>query len=981
MGAHPRSFSAEELLAHAGFLARMARDLTGDEHQAEDAVQNAWVAALERPPRSASALRAWLATVARTAVRNERRGEARRAEREERAGRPEADEPELGLERMELQRVLLDLVLALPAEQRVVLYLRYYEGLTPSAIAARIAAPVKTVKTRHTRALAELRARLDERSSGDRAQWVSALLPLVRPGALAGLLGGLAMKKLALGLSVFLVLVVLWQAPRWIGLEQGQQMGHGGEGAAPLAQAASDPAPAEPLAADPHAAQPERRPLAPPEPAPTTGALLVRLSWSDGAPAAGVAFSALCREDPAPREESFAAVTDATGSALVDGLFAGPAALDLDRGGRFHAEVAAGATTTVELAIPEGVDVEGSVVAPDGGPVAGAEVWVEGAHREWPAAKLLASTAADGSFRLRDLHKDARIGARAAGYRPSIFTFEVGLARGEDGVCTLTLELGEPGGRIHGRVLAPDGKPLAGALVQAGPRGGDFVESRSGASGLSPAPVPVATGPDGGFALPGDLEPGVQPIFAAARGHPIFEGAVEVVLDGTAFVEIRLEPPAAIEGRVLTLAGEPVEGAEVLAAREERGGWYHHAFPPPRAVTDADGRFALGWVAPGAREVNARVPERPRLGKAQRVVDCLSGATSTCELVLDPGRTISGRVVDASGRALEGWTVHAEPRSARFLHPRQDQTDAEGAFVLANLAEGTHELLVIAPGESRMTPRAREASVRTGSRDVVLVVERAGTAEGTFRGVFLDAQGRAPEDARLLVKPEGGMTFQYVEFDPGTGSFAGLVPVGRYRLVALRGNSSFGRSEPFDVVEGGDVDVGMFAVETPGRLEIALAGCPADELARLDFRLDRLDRPSEPLELVDGLLRSGDVAPGRWSAQVEGANLFLRGSEVEVSAGETTRVEIEAEPGFPVVLACRDPLPRWLELEVRAAGDPTARLLAGRSWLDAEGRARVVLPAGRATITVRTDDGRLTEVTVDVGPALLGAAPIPIEPR
>ena len=85
----PRSITPEEYLQHAGFLSRLARGLVADRQAAEELVQDAWVTALERPPRMRGALRSWLATVVHNLARNEQRGSARRNERELRAARPE----------------------------------------------------------------------------------------------------------------------------------------------------------------------------------------------------------------------------------------------------------------------------------------------------------------------------------------------------------------------------------------------------------------------------------------------------------------------------------------------------------------------------------------------------------------------------------------------------------------------------------------------------------------------------------------------------------------------------------------------------------------------------------------------------------------------------------------------------------------------------------------------------------------------------
>src|SRR6185436_3685880 len=102
-------------------------------------------------------------------------------------------------------------------------------------------------------------------------------------------------------------------------------------------------------------------PLSAEEPTATPD-LIVNLTWSDGSPAADVAFDVRCENDPAPRDEHFRARTDEAGRAQLAGLFAGPVRVHLDRGFRYDAEVEAGATRSVTFTIPEGLDVEGRVV-------------------------------------------------------------------------------------------------------------------------------------------------------------------------------------------------------------------------------------------------------------------------------------------------------------------------------------------------------------------------------------------------------------------------------------------------------------------------------------------------------------------------------------------------------------------------------------------------------------------------------------------
>ena len=68
-----RTIGIEELLGEAGWLRRLAASLVGDGAQADDLVQETWMAALRRPPRADGEPRPWLARVASNLARNARR--------------------------------------------------------------------------------------------------------------------------------------------------------------------------------------------------------------------------------------------------------------------------------------------------------------------------------------------------------------------------------------------------------------------------------------------------------------------------------------------------------------------------------------------------------------------------------------------------------------------------------------------------------------------------------------------------------------------------------------------------------------------------------------------------------------------------------------------------------------------------------------------------------------------------------------------
>ena len=106
--------------------------------RAEDVAQEAWLAALRRPPGRQGDPRPWLARVVRNAARTLARGEEPRRARERAAARSEALPPtgELAAE-VELQRAVAAEVLALDEPYREAVILRYFHDLSPTAIAER----------------------------------------------------------------------------------------------------------------------------------------------------------------------------------------------------------------------------------------------------------------------------------------------------------------------------------------------------------------------------------------------------------------------------------------------------------------------------------------------------------------------------------------------------------------------------------------------------------------------------------------------------------------------------------------------------------------------------------------------------------------------------------------------------------------------------------------------------------------------------
>jgi RNA polymerase sigma-70 factor (ECF subfamily) len=980
----------QELLRQAGWLRALARSLVADPSTAEDVVQETWIAALRHPPSSGAAPRPWLARVARNAASNLRRSVQRQALRE-RAREPEraANAPEQAAEEAEIQQRLAAAVAALDEPLRTVVVLRYYRGQDSAAIGRQLGIPAGTVRWRLKRALDELRLALDRASGGERERWLSALTPiaLARPHDLppagAGplvLAGALLMKKLALVAALVALAALAWRYR--------PAAGRAADGSPPDGVSAAATVPgAEPLA-QPESEAGERveRAAVEARAAQVHGSLLVHVRWSDGSSAAGVGLIVRPADDPLGDRRALALVSDPEGLVRVERIHAGTVRLEGDRGGELEVAVEPGRESAVELVLPPGIDLEGTVSDPSGAPVAGAEILLVAGldarvgGRDWLATRIVARTDALGGYAVRAAGSAFGVCARAENHVPSYLEpLEEHPPAG--GPLRLDFVLREVQLALRGIVLDPQRRPVAGALVAAGDgRGMGYLLEDWVQRSCVGMPV-VESAADGTFLARGVLQTGDLeiPVAVMADGFPIRLARVAGDLGATSFGEIVLAAPASIAGVVRGPSGEPVPAARLSVQALDGLAPSDVPFPLPQALADGAGRFTLELVAPGRTPIRIEPPAGLDLGPGFAVAQVEAGQELELQVLLPADGTIRGRARDARGRALADHSIRWTSQTSHRAEPAVT-TDAEGRFELAPAMAPPYTLDLVPPGGWKAL--ASLADVAPGPGEVELAVPELGSVGGTF----LDEGRRAPPPGtepsvstgplrRAPPSPDGMRIFlterrtRSAWSPERTGErflFEGIPP-GTYRLTIRDEQAIVLRSDWFLLRPGQHLDLGTIRSERAGSLVLSLPEDAGEWLTAV-IRTPELDAASFT-EARGSELVAPELSPGTWYVEVDASGMAGLSLPFEIRPGEETRLALELEPGTDRTFVCSFPPDApWNELRVLVlAGDGRLHLAQSR-WRARDGSPSflVTLPVGTFALEAETDTGLAARGTIVV---------------
>lgn len=920
-----RSPTPDALLEQADFLRRLARGLLGDAHAAEDAAQEAWIVALDRPSSAQRNPSAWRARVAERLARRMRRGARRRARREALAAREERVPSAFDLAaREESLRRVTDAVLALEEPYRATILLRYYEGLDVSAIAEATATPLATVKSRLQRSHAKLRERLDRAHGGEREAWAGALVALLGDrkelaasgSGAAAVTGGAivaAKAKLALAASFTAVAVTIAWKSGWFepAAARGEEVAVVRPEDEPRARAIERDAARE------FELEPPERAAIGTRSSGTSDAfasleLAVRFERT-GDPAADCELRVSFDDAPC-NERLRRARTDAEGTLRLDALRPGHVSVRALRGSSVRFELAAGERARGELAIPKGLRVLGRVVDEAGEAVCGAELWLSVRSL---GGGFVGASRPDGSFELVDVPEDAQIAAVAPGRSPS-HAQPVIYARRDDAADEAEIELvltGEGGG-VALSVVDTDGAPVPDAYV----RIEQWLPPRELPNHLLLQQGPTIeawTDAEGRARIEG-LKPGSPPVKVLARGLARHRGSFDVRAGELVESRIVLAPQATVAGTVTRADGSPAAGASIALSEEE--------FDPllPMARAGADGSYELGALPIGRVELRAGSRDA---GSAKATLELAPGETGRWDPVLALGRIVTGRVLDERGGPLAGWTVSANAGMTSRWHASA-KSDAGGAFRFTDCASGSLELQLFAPEQSPILPALTRA-LAPDEDEVELRIARDELPECSLAGRVLDEAGEPAHGSVSLWRADASSA-RSIPLD-AEGRFAvERIPPGRFELIATMDGLPRASLALLDLRPRERLDLGELRLDAPGRVRITVGGAAPSASAAYSTFLFRAQvdeasgrraiHTSEMAQARDADLGIA-LAPGRYRLRAHASRGFAdEERELEVRSGEETLVDLQPREGrfahFEVVVPDAAALPERVRMRL-----------------------------------------------------------------
>ncbi len=676
-----------------------------------------------------------------------------------------------------------------------------------------------------------------------------------------------------------------------------------------------------------------------------------RVLWPDGAPAVGAKVVVRqTKERSRARNRwvdnaSHEVTTDSSGHFERSGL--APSAVTLTAsaekpegaiGGSWTAKLEdAKPGTAVELKLAAPLPVHGRVVDVAGRPLRKFSVrHVAESENDPRMEKTWPFESEAGEFVLYEPAGAYKIAAQAEGY--TVSEEQAVTLPGFEGVLVFTLQRA---GSITGRVLGPDGAPVAKATVSANSGSGNG-RRRGGDSTDAVSDV------DGSFEF-SSVAAGNLSLNASAEGFAPSDATLVTVEAGlpVADVQLMLRVGGRVEGEIFAADGRPDPGRQIVCGNFGGGMGSANA----TATSDAAGHFVLEHLAPGKCSVMAVPDMKGRQGGDFDQTDMLAQLKMTSVEVVD-GETIhvvlgappkspvlvTGRVTEGGSAFREGSVMALAEGGSILESMKAAKIGADGSYALKLDKPGDYTLIVgeRMGDESGVEFPVSIPEVPTFALDLALPVGeihgRISTRDGTplagipvnyeveGRGsIFMLDMGRnvtSDDDGRFVLRRLKPASYTLRVGARNFGTFFGDKP--NYGTVVRSGIVV----KADQIVEG--VDVRLDAAGKIAGKVLGADGKPA--MGASVFVRDNGGRIVNPLSgcssNADGVFEFEGAAPGAYTVSARADQLSSRESApVQVLEGQTANVEVRLEPGTTLRVLVEDGDGKLVRAGVRVLDD------------------------------------------------------------
>lgn len=461
------------------------------------------------------------------------------------------------------------------------------------------------------------------------------------------------------------------------------------------------------------------------------------------------------------------------------------------------------ARSGVKIVLEAGAVVRGTVKDSKGAPVASADVRVVVRGAEFLRARRDAFTAADGTFTIKGLARRA-VDVVASHETGSSAIVPADLATKTEVDVALTLDVT---GAIEGTVVDSAGGAIGDAQVVAEPvwSGGTADREAWAVRGSSE----TVTDQGGGFRFAG-LPDGEYKIRASRTGGWAALELAKVTLAKPNGPKLKIIVPGdgQVSGKVAFADGKvPASFTVALGSTD------------PKPFATKDGTFTVPAVAGTHKLV---VDGRGFLASKAKDVTIVEGKTADAgTIVVTPGRSVSGRVLDSAGMPVAKATVAAGTLLSgggtelyienESVGAKSTETDADGRFSIEGFPPAA---ITVVAGKTEL---GRSGSIRLpaspDSASLELVLQKTSGLEGT-----ITRDGKPLGDTVVIANPLGAVSSNFFVTTGPDGTFAldALAP-GAYVIYPMIGG---GGNRPKDMY------IRKVTVTAGARAKIAIDATP-----------------------------------------------------------------------------------------------------------------------------------------------------------